>query len=291
MFTKLYSFSGPEHSHQLVHLLEHLIIQSFLARLQSIGQDAVLFGVVQSKTIDNQLFIRLSAYSRQVATLFQEHIANLPSFEIEQIHRSLSQIGIETNAIVTIKDRSLLYKQLTYLVRSLKQGIEIDSAPGQALFVRANDGAYRDMLLELSAENLTLYERELFMLFYPLITDIIRWGVIEGVAAYPTSSPNLSSLPQAILCTWPLRLGNTLTPDTFVESTRTHLRHFKAAWYQKQIKAYGAMMSSENTVYDQTARYYEQTGIVIEPATIAPRVTPENLQRVIDALRITAIDA
>lgn len=286
MITKLYASYDLPFDHDVCHLFEHIVLQEFLGKLRIHGYDRPSFGWTHGQTVDSTIFFELGVYRLETVKIFEECLAASTEFSDAAIARSVAHIEAEMRSEITIKDKKLLLRQLQELALRFGQpdGGGATLLSESSLKVVEKPSLFREIVIMIALQKVSLETRKAFMCLYPVLLDIVQDAAIGIEAAYPVGISVLETDDRmdGIGIAQKYSVKKSVDLAALEDATRTYVRNYDAAKYMKYIGEYQKSFANDSQYNFAPIRFYYETGIKTTREELAQLITPERLQEIFD---------
>lgn len=300
-YTSLYICQAKGVDWDVLHLYEHLLLESFEQLLEKQGYSRISYGWVSGETFDGVVFVEAGFYNQKVQQLFHEFMTS----PVSRINYNLIDITLES---IQAEERSVLENYNEVAVKELL--VELDAKPlvsveqitdiqiipvhsgAEKSLIKFNESTdvFQDFRVVMSLADGNLENSAVFLRLTPLIFQAITAYVrSKGGYLYETTdgpAHNMAHHSLYEIGTYGIKKGAFL-PELFKGELEQAVRTYEPLRDALAITQYAQTFATMPQWHTFPIDYFRRTGYIVSRKKIAELFTPERVAEVLKAVKIT----
>ncbi len=298
--TGLYRLQDPSMDWGVAHLYEHLLIQSFRDHVAANGYSPYLYGWVSGETFEGMLFVEYGFYSADIEELFKSFMQRTSRVDLDMLDNEIRRIEAEDMVSIEVEDMVHLRQLLQDMddaeftnaekVGTIEQAEDIEDSRS-ILKERRAKKSFRQVTVAVGLPSANLEEKAIFTRLTPIIFDALNKvlfsaGMYENEVSWPAyNKPHHAMLAHAI---YTIRKGTETDSEIKVIAERA-VSNIRLQGHEKELAQYIDGFVSTPNWHTFPIDYFRHTGLIVSRADIAALFTIENVERVLDKLKVDVL--
>lgn len=298
--TGLYRLQNPSMDWGVAHLYEHLLIQSFRNHVTASGYSPYLYGWVSGETFEGMLFIEYGFYSTDIEELFRSFMQHTPRIDLDMLDNEIRRIEAEDMVSVEVEDRMHIRQLLQDMDNAEFTNTEEKGIIAQAedieesrsiLKERRSKKLFRQVTVAVGLPSTSLEEKVIFTRLTPIIFDalnesLFNVGMYENEVSWPVyNKPHDAMLAHAI---YTIRKGAEANSEIKAIAKRA-IAKIQLHGHEKELAQYIDGFVSTPNWHTFPIDFFRHTGLIVSRADIAALFTIENVERVLNKLKVDVL--
>lgn len=307
LHTRLYHLNVHDFDHEVAHLYEHLLIESFTKQLRDNKLPVFLSGWVSGQTFNEIMFIEAGFYNQSAAEFFDNYMTRGGRIDWSLVDTMLNCIQSEARAKAVSIDNELLQSQLKTLDAAAFALIDTDTADpcyypidrhskssASVITLKPSKKNFRDITILFGATELTTDEKLAFLRMTPFIRHFIDTMMVT-VGAHKQEWGHTVDRPQDGLMDLDIYTihRSRVSAGEIEKLLAEHLYELisEVTAYPEALQQYADIFVNESRWEDFPIQYFKWSGIVASRTSIAAALTQENVASVLEKLQFSVVPA
>lgn len=287
--TAIYRLDTSDTQWDVSHLFEHAVLRGFYEHVKQLGYHPGLIGWLSADTFEKCIYIDAGFYDPAVARHFAEYLTSHPTFSEADIALNLENIEVEEKAIATITSHEELIRTIhTLSERTWNNSVQVDQKVQTIISLRKRASRFRNVTIGLYADDLSDTEKKLFLRFYVILIDLLRYDLRSTYQCYSRGNGLIrqddEGLMGFIMQFTFVRDG--IRRDKIADRVRHAMEVFDIAGNMEAIDRHFEAFSSEPLWASFPVEYYRDAGIVTTVEEVAQTATAENIKSLLSKLQV-----
>lgn len=290
MNTHLITITTSGIDHDMCHLVEHLVIQTFLP---DHPQNTLFPGWVSATTTDEVIFFELGAFKgRKFIDDFHTHLKNIPQVSMDDIKPSIARIECEMRESIDVPRAPGFVRAVNDALRQLHTGhISIKNSPA-TLAVR--EDSFGDILIHVKACDLDDTSTKLFLWLRNLLLDLVESVGLRELPMYPVAQ-TISYMDEddaSINFGWRFSVKSAAAEKVCWQinaklHARLHAYDIESTY--ATMKEYAAVLARSDRFPHLPIKFYQETGILTSADELLKICTRDRVEVILHKLTAEAL--
>jgi len=304
-YTGIYRLLIQKHNSDIVHLYEHVIIQSFKHTLEQRGYSLALCGNLHGETFREVCFIEYMFFDENVERIFKDFMSNKSRMLDRYVQNELEVIEAESKSHLLIPSQDKLQKKLneidslTWIDASSNKEIarhiatESDQIDHTILSDKRSKKSFRDIAILIGIIDCSVEEKLSFYGILPIIYNSLAKSIHElGMYELSTSPPRYDDDYNAMTgcIIFSMKRGNHTTAS-IQKHINSLAKDMDILNHQDELKTYVSNYAHSARTVSFPIDFYSYAGLVTSPSQVAEQMSAISVQRLLEKCVIKTVPA